>query len=69
MSQFKSHPDETIQYFEQYLKACHDNKDVLKDYRKDKSTMRKLRQVATRIWSENSEVLNQHCLSGVTAAK
>ena len=69
MSQYKSHTDETIQYLEQYLKAFHDHKDVFKEYRKDKSTTRKVREVTTRIRSENSEVLNQHRLSGATAAK
>jgi len=69
MSQYKSHTDETIQYLEQYLKAFQDHKDVFKEYRKDKSTMRKVREVTTRIRSENSEVLNQHCLLGATVAK
>jgi len=31
--------------------------------------MRKVREVTNRIRSENSEVLNQHCLSRLTAAK
>jgi len=31
--------------------------------------MRKVREVTTRIWSENREVLNQHRLSGATVAK
>jgi len=69
MSQYKSHTYETIQYLEQYLKAFHDYKEVFKEYRKDKSTMRKVREVSTRIWSENSKVLNQHRLSGAIAAK
>jgi len=69
MSQYKSHTDETIQSLEQYLKAFHDHKDIFKEYLKDKSTMRKVSEVTTRIWSENSEVLNQHCLTGTTAAK
>jgi len=33
------------------------------------STTRKVREVTTRIQGENSEVLNQHPLSGATAAK
>ena len=69
ISQYKSHTDKTIPYLEQYLKAFHDHKDVFKEYQKDKSTMRKVREVNTRIRSENSEVLNQHRLSGATAAK
>ena len=69
MSQYKSHTDATIQYLEQYLKAFHDHKDVFKEYRKDKSTMRKVREVTARIRGENSEVLNQQRLSGATAAK
>jgi len=28
-----------------------------------------VREVTPRSWDENSEVLNQHCLSGATAAK
>jgi len=69
MSQYKSHTNETIQYLEQYLEAFHDHKDVFKEYRKDKSTMRKVREVTTRIRSENSQVLNQHRLSEATAAR
>ena len=69
MSQYKSHTDKTIQYLEQNLKDFHDDKEVFKEYRKDKSTTRKLTEVTTRIRGENSEVLNQHCLSGTTAAK
>ena len=69
MSRYISHTDETIQYLEQYLNAFHNHKDVFKEYRKDKSTIRKVREVTTRIRGENSEVLNQHRLSGATAAK
>jgi hypothetical protein len=69
MSQYTSHTDETIQYLEQFLKAFHDHKDVFKEYRRDKSTIRKVREVSTRIRGENTEVLNQHRLSGVTAAQ
>jgi len=69
MSQYKSHTDKTIQYLEYYLKAFHDHKDVFKEYQKDKSTMRKVREVTIRIQSEKSEVLNQHSLLGATVAK
>ena len=69
MSQHTSHTDEMIEYLEQYLKAFHDHKDVFKEYRRDKSTTRKVREVTARIRGENSEVLNQHRLGGATAAK
>ena len=69
MSQYKSHTDETIQYLEPYLKDFHDHKDIFQEYRKDKSTTRKVREVTTRIRGENSKVFNQHHLSGATAAK
>ncbi|KAG0133447.1 hypothetical protein HOY82DRAFT_538187 [Tuber indicum] len=69
MSQYTSHTNETIQYFEQFLKAFHDHKDIFKEYRKDKQTMRKVGEVSTRIRGENSEVFNQHRLSVATAAK
>jgi len=69
MSQYISDPDEAIKYLEQYLKAFHDQKDIFKEYRKDKSTMRKVREVTTRIWSENSQVLNQRRHPGATVAK
>ncbi|KAG0633391.1 hypothetical protein HOY80DRAFT_896568 [Tuber brumale] len=42
MAQYQSHTEETIQYLERYLKAFHDHKDVFKEYRKDKSTARKI---------------------------
>ena len=64
ISQYKSHTDKTIQYLEQYLKAFHDQKDVFKKYQKDKSNMRKVREVTMRIRSEKSEVRNQHHLLG-----
>ena len=69
ISQYTSHTDETIEYLEQYLKAFHDHKDVLKEYRRDKSTARKVREVTARIRGENTEILNQHCIPGATAAK
>jgi len=69
MSQYKSHTDKTIQYLEQYLKAVHDHKDVFNEYRKDKSTVRKGREVTTRIRGDNSGVMNQHRLSGATGVK
>ena len=69
MSQYTNHTDETIQYLEQYLNAFHNHKDIFKEYWKDKSTIRKVREVTTRIRGENSEVLNQHRLSSATAAK
>jgi len=69
MSQYTSHTDEKIQYLEEYLKAFHDHKDVFKEYRKDKSTARMVREVTARIRGENSKVLNQHRLSRATAAK
>ena len=69
MSQYTSHTDETIEYLEQYLKAFHDHKDVFKEYRRDKSTARKVREVTARIRGENTEILNQHRLAGATAAK
>jgi len=67
--QYKSHIKETIQYLEWYLKAFHDQKVVFEEYRKDRSTMRKVREVTTRIQSENSKELNQYRLSGETVAK
>ena len=69
MSQYTSHTDETIEYHEQYLKAYHDHKDVFKEYRRDKSTGRKVREVTARIGGENSQVINQYRLAGATAAK
>ena len=69
MAQYKSHTDETIQYLEQYLKAFHDYKDVFKEYWKDKSTGRKIREVTARIRNENCDVLNQHRLQGLTATQ
>ncbi|KAG0632974.1 hypothetical protein HOY80DRAFT_861581, partial [Tuber brumale] len=45
MAQYQSHTEETIQYLERYLKAFHDHKDVFKEYRKDKSTARKVREI------------------------
>src|SRR6202000_2930968 len=54
---------------EQYLKAFHDHKDVFKEYRRDKSTARKVREVTARIRGENTEILNQHRLAGAKAAK
>ena len=69
MAQYTSDTKETIEYLEEYLKAFHDNKDVFKEDRRDKSTARKVREVTTRIRGENSEVLNQHRLAGATAAK
>src|ERR1700761_218298 len=69
MSQYTSHTNETIEYLEQYLKVFHDHKDVFKEYRRDKSTARKVREVTARIRGENTEILNQHRLAGATAAK
>jgi len=69
MLQYKTYTDKTIQYLEQYVKAFHDHKDVFMEYQKDKSKIRNVREVTTKIRSENSEVLNLHCLSGATAAK
>jgi len=69
MSQYKCHTDEMIQYLEQYRKDFQGHKNIFKEYWKDKSTTRKVREVTTRIWDENSQVLNQHRLSGATAAK
>jgi hypothetical protein len=69
MSQYTSHTDETIQYLERFLEAFHDHKDVFKEYRKDKSTTRKVREVTARIRGEHSVVLNQHRLWGATVAK
>ena len=69
MSQYTSHTDENIEYLEQYLKAFHDYQDVFKEYRRDKSTARKVREVTARIRDENREVINQHRLAGATAAK
>ena len=51
------------------MNAFYDYKDIFKEYRKDKSTTRKVKEVTTRIQSENSEVLNPYQLSGMTAAK
>jgi len=48
-SEYKSHTDQTIQFLEQDLKAFHDHKDLFKEYQKDKSTIRKVREVNTRI--------------------
>ena len=69
ISQYTSHTHETIEYLEQYLKAYHHHKDAFKEYRRDKSTARKVREVTARILGENSEVLNQYRLAGATAAK
>ena len=69
MSQYTSYTDEAIEYLSQYLKAFHDHKDVFKEYRRDRSTARKVREVTARIRGENREVLNQHRLAGATAAK
>jgi len=69
MSQYKCHTDDTIQYLEQYLNNFHDHKDVFKEYQHDKSIRRKVIVVTTRIQVENSEVLNQHHLSGDTTTK
>ncbi|KAG0644729.1 hypothetical protein HOY80DRAFT_1097389 [Tuber brumale] len=42
---YPSYPTEAmIQYLEQYLKAFHGHEDVFKEYRKDKSTARKVTQ-------------------------
>ena len=68
LSQYTSHCFKTIEYLKQYLKTFHDHKDVFKEYRTDKSTAMKVREVTARIAGENSEVLNQHCLVGATAA-
>ncbi|KAG0643365.1 hypothetical protein HOY80DRAFT_1094438 [Tuber brumale] len=59
------HTKEMIQYLERYLQVFHDHKDVFKEYRKDKSTAPKVREVTARIRSTNHEVLNQHRLSGL----
>ena len=69
MSQYTSHTDNTIQYLEHYLKAFHDHKDVFTEYRRDKSTARKVREVTSRVRIWGGEVLNQHRLAGATAAK
>ena len=69
MSQYTSHTYERIEYLEQGLKAFHDHKDVFKEYQRDKSTARKVREVTTRIRGKNTEILNQHRLVGATAAK
>jgi len=69
MSQYKSYTNKTIQYLKQHLKAFHDQKDIFKEHRKDKSSLRKVREVTTQIWSQNSKVLNQLHLLGATAAK
>ena len=58
--QYTSHTNKTIEYLEQYLKAFHDHKDVFKEYRRDKSTARRVREVTARIRGENTEILNQH---------
>ena len=69
MSQYTSHTDETIEYLEQYLKAFHDHKDVFKEYRRHKSTARKVREVTARIRGENNAILNQHRLAGLQQPK
>ena len=69
MSQYTSHTDETIEYLEPYLKVFHDHEDIFKEYRRDKSTARKVREVTARIRGKNSEILNQHLLAEATAAK
>ena len=69
MSQCTSHTDKTIEYLTQYLKVFHDHKDIFEEYRRDKSTARKVREVTARIRGENTEILNQHRLAGATAAK
>ncbi|KAG0639401.1 hypothetical protein HOY80DRAFT_1074395 [Tuber brumale] len=69
MAQYRSHTEETIQYLERYLKAFHDHKDVFKEYRKNKSTALKVREVTARIRSTYHEVLNQHRLSGLTVTQ
>ena len=69
MSEDKSHSDKAIHSLEEYLKAFYDQKDVFNEYRKDKPSMGKVRQVTTRIRGDNCGVLKQDRLSGVTAAR
>jgi len=69
ISQFESHTNRMIQYFEQYMKDVPEHKDLFVKYGKDKCKTRNMRAVTTRIRGENSEVLNQRRLSGDTVAK
>jgi len=57
ISQYKSHTNKTIQYLEHYVNDFHDHKDISKEYRNDRSTIRKVGEVTTRIRGVNSGVL------------
>ncbi|KAG0126694.1 hypothetical protein HOY82DRAFT_614502 [Tuber indicum] len=49
IAQYQSDTHEMIQYLEQYLMAFYHHKDVFKEYRKDKSTEKKVHEVTARI--------------------
>ena len=67
--QYRSHLEETLQYMSDFLGDFHRYKDIFREFRKDKATARRAREVHMRMTKSHMEALGQPRARGVSTAQ
>jgi len=69
MAQYRSHSDETLQYMSDFLDDFHKYKDIFLEFRKDKATARRVREVRKRMAASHTVAQNRLRAEGASTAQ